>query len=94
MENTNIPLQPLQDNLLLRMDTKEEVSSGGIYIPEKAQERPCWGTVEAAGKEALWVIVGDRVYAPVHLGTAINRQGTSYVLIREAQCLAYDTFVE
>lgn len=60
---------PLDDRVLVRQATAEEVSKGGIFIPGVAQERPMRGVVVAVGPGALVngtlvpmsVKVGDKV---------------------------------
>lgn len=44
---------PLHDWILIRPSEAEEVSRGGLYIPDAAKQKPHQGTVEAAGPGAL-----------------------------------------
>ena len=42
-------LKPLQNNLLVKPGENEEVTAGGIYIPDTAKEKPQKGTIVAVG---------------------------------------------
>ena len=56
-------LQPLQEYVLLEMAEQESKTSGGIIIPDTAQEKPQYGKVVALGNiENPGIAVGDFVY--------------------------------
>jgi len=47
-------LKPLKDRVLVSYVEEAEVSTGGIYIPDAAKEKPQRGRVEAVGNEILF----------------------------------------
>lgn len=48
--NHNIPIfAVLDDRVIIQQDTPEEISAGGILIPEEAQQKQTIGTVVAVG---------------------------------------------
>ena len=90
-------IRPLQDRLLLRPSEAEEKTSGGILIPDSAQEKPQEGTVVAAGKgkvrddgriTPLDVKVGDRVLYGKYSGSEVTVAGEKHVILREEDVLA------
>jgi len=72
-------------------------SSGGIYIPDTAKEKPQKGKVVAAGPGrttdegktiALAVKVGDTVVYSKYAGTEYTEDGIDYLIARESDILA------
>lgn len=84
----HIPLTPLGDRLAVILDPKVAESKGGIIIPDRAQERPSWGTVVSHGPDTQHCMEGDRVYVPTHLGTSYLAGDANLVIINEAKVLA------
>ncbi len=82
---------PLHDILLVQPDPPEEVSSGGILIPDVAKEVPVWGTVLAYGEQTKHGLdTGDRVLVPKHLGTHLTFGKLDVILIEESKVLAVE----
>ncbi|MBF0618923.1 MAG: co-chaperone GroES [Candidatus Omnitrophica bacterium] len=91
-------LQPLGDRLIIEALGSEEVSRGGIVIPDTAKEKPQEGKVLAVGKgkvmengqiQALEVKVGDTVLYGKYSGTEIkDKDGKALLIIREEEVLA------
>lgn len=42
-------LQPIKDVVVIKPDTADAITSGGIHIPDQAQEKPQTGVVFAVG---------------------------------------------
>jgi len=89
---------PLYGRVLVRRVEAEEVTKGGLYIPDQAREAPLEGVVVAIGRgwiedgkrRALEVKVGDRVilsnrYAGT--GSDIILNGESVLMLREDEIL-------
>ena len=97
MMQDRVVFDPLGDRVLIMPDPTEEVSEGGIYIPNMAKERPTMGTVVATGpgkwvKETqsmhpVGVGVGDRVLFGKYAGTDIDLNGESFVITSEADIM-------
>ncbi len=90
-------LRPLHDRLVVKRLPEEEVTKGGIIIPEAAKEKPIQGEVIAVGAgklldngqtRALDVKVGDRVMFGKYSGSEIKLDGAEQLILREDEILA------
>lgn len=85
-------IQPLGDRVLVKPLAAEEVTAGGIIIPDTAKEKPLKGQVIAVGKgiddKALTVKVDDTVLYGKFVGTEVELEGTDYLIIQESEILA------
>ncbi|HDH13571.1 MAG TPA: co-chaperone GroES [Nitrospirae bacterium] len=88
--------KPLKDRLLVKYSEEPEKSSGGIYIPETAKEKPQRGEVVAAGPgrvtddgklQKMEIKVGDIVLFEKYSGSKINIDDQEYLIIREDDIL-------
>jgi chaperonin GroES len=92
-----LKVKPLQNFVVIKPGSKEELSKGGIVIPDTAQEKSQEGQVMAIGpgrlgkdntREKLDVEVGDIVIYPKFGGTEIKIEGIDMVILPENQILA------
>ena len=92
-----ITLQPLADRILVKPLAKEEVTRGGIVLPDTVKEKPQEGEVVAVGPGkrsdkgevvALDVKVGDVVLYAKYGGTEVKLEGEDYMILRESDILA------
>jgi chaperonin GroES len=76
---------------------QEEMTAGGIILPETAKEKPQEGKILAAGpgdrdedgkRIAMDVGVGDRVLYAKYSGTEIKLDGKKVLILRESDILA------
>ncbi len=90
-------LKPLADRLVVEPIEQDEVTAGGIILPETAKEKPQQGKVIAAGpgrtddegeRIAMEVKVGDRVLYAKYSGTEIKLDGKKVLILRESDILA------
>jgi len=91
-------LQPLGDRVVVRRDELEEKTSGGIFLPETAKNKPSRGIVVSVGdgrlmedgsRNALQVKEGDRVVFSTYAGSDTFSIGDEEViLLREDDILA------
>ena len=83
-------IKPLGDRVLLKVAEGEQKSSGGIYIPETAQEKTQEGVVIAIGddKDAIKVKVKDRVMYDKYAGTTIKVNGEERLIVKGDDILA------
>ena len=90
-------VKPLSDRVVVEPAPAEDVSSGGIILPDTAQEKPQQGTVVAAGPGkasdsgktvSMEVKKGDRVLYGKYSGTEFSFEGTEYLIMRESDILA------
>jgi chaperonin GroES len=92
-----VKLDPLGDRVVVRPSTKEEVTKGGIVIPDTAKEKPQEGMVLAVGpgkmtedgkRIPLDVKVGDLVVYAKYGGTEIKEGDEELIILRESDILA------
>ncbi len=89
-------IRPLQDRILVKRIDEEEITKGGIIIPDSAKEKPQEGKVIAVGKgkvledgkiQPLDVKKGNKVLFSKYSGTEINIEGEEHLIIREDDVL-------
>jgi chaperonin GroES len=89
-------IRPLQDRILVKRIDEEEMSKGGIIIPDTAKEKPSEGKVIAAGNgkvkedgnvRPLDVKKGDRILFSKYAGTEVQIDGDEHIIIREDDVL-------
>ena len=92
-----IKLQPLADRLVVRPIEREEVTRGGIVLPDTVKEKPQDGEVVAVGPGRLSedgkripmdVKVGDIVIYAKYGGTEYKVEDVEYMILRESDILA------
>ena len=90
-------LKPLADRLVVEPLEQEDVTTGGIFLPETAKEKPQQRKVTAAGpgrvdedgkRVAMEVKVGDRVLYAKYSGTEIKMDGKKVLILKESDILA------
>lgn len=90
-------LEPLGNRVLVEPSEAEEKSSGGILLPESAQEAPAEGKVIAVGpgrvldngeRAEMSIKEGDVIIYKKYGGTEITVDGDDYVLVEEDSVLA------
>ena len=88
--------RPLHDRVLLRRVDPEAKTTGGIIIPDTAQEKPMEGEVVAAGPGArgedgkvhpLDVRPGDRVLFGKWSGTEVRLDGEELMIMKETDVM-------
>ena len=92
-----IRFRPLDDRVLVQPCEAEETTSGGIILPDTAQEKPQRGQIVSTGPGKLLddgkrgdmnVEVGDEVIYGKYSGTEIEFGPDMYVVVRESDILA------
>ncbi|HSW58277.1 MAG TPA: co-chaperone GroES [Dehalococcoidales bacterium] len=92
-----LKLQPLADRLVVKPIQKEEMTKGGIYLPDTAKEKPQEGEVMAVGpgrmtedgkRIVMDLKVGDRVIYSKYGGSEIKIDDVEMVILRESDVLA------
>jgi chaperonin GroES len=92
-----VKLQPLGDRLVVKPTQKEEMTKGGIYLPDTAKEKPQEGEVIAIGpgrmtedgkRIAMDLQVGDRVIYSKYGGSEIKIDDVEMIILRESDILA------
>ncbi len=92
-----IKLQPLADRVVIRPIEREDVTKGGIVLPDTVKEKPQEGEVVAVGKGRLSedgkrmpidVKVGDIVVYAKYGGVEYKVEDEELVILHEADILA------
>ncbi|CCX80912.1 10 kDa chaperonin [Clostridium sp. CAG:715] len=90
-------LKPLGDRIVIKVIEDTEQTSGGIFIPDSAKEKPQKGEVVAIGqgkmnekgeREPMDVKVGDTVLYAKYAGTDIKMDGVEYKILSVKDALA------
>lgn len=82
------PLQPLGDYVVAQTLEAETKTASGLYLPEKAAEKPKTAKVLAVGKDAKQVKVGDLIVYKSYSNTDLKVGGQDYVVVKEEDILA------
>jgi chaperonin GroES len=94
---SKMKLKPLGGRVIVEPIEQEEMTAGGIILPETAKEKPQEGKILAAGpgerddtgkRIAMEVNVGDRVLYAKYSGTEIKMDGKKVLILRESDILA------
>jgi chaperonin GroES len=91
-----ISFKPLGGRVLVEPVEQEEVTAGGIVLPETAKEKPQQGKVLAAGpgdrndkgeRIQMDVKTGDTVLFAKYSGTEVKMDGKKLLILRESDIL-------
>jgi len=92
-----VKLQPLADRIVVKPIEREEVTKGGIVLPDTVKEKPQEGKVLAVGpgrlsedgkRIAMDIKVGDVVLYVKYGGTEIKIEDEELIILRESDILA------
>ena len=90
-------IKPLADRVVIKVIDDVQQTSGGIFIPDSAKEKPQKGEVVAVGsgktndkgeKEPMEVKVGDIVLFAKYSGTDVKVDDVEYKIVSIKDCLA------
>ena len=93
-------LRPLGDRVVIEPSEGEEVTPGGILLPETAKEKPQQGTIIAIGAGRrdedgklvpMDVSLNDKVLYAKYAGTEIKLDGKKVLILKETDILAIVT---
>lgn len=88
----SIKIRPLHDRVVIQRQEEEQITKGGIFIPDTAKEKPVRGKVIAIGKGKLLengdvrpldVQVGNIVLFGKYAGTEVKVDDQEYLVMRE-----------
>ena len=90
-------IRPLHDRILAKRLAEDAKTSGGLFIPDTAKEKPLEARVIAVGSskllengklQALSVKVGDQVLIGKYSGSEVKLDGEEHIILREDDVLA------
>ena len=88
---SKVGMKPINDRVVIKPAPAEEVTSGGIIIPDTAKEKPQRGEIVAAGAvkdgNMMTVQVGDTVLYGKYAGQKVMLDGQEYLIMREDDIL-------
>ena len=92
-----LKLKPLGGRVIVEPIEQEEMTAGGIILPETAKEKPQEGKILAAGpgdrdedgeRIPMDVQIGDKVLYAKYSGTEVKMDGKKLLILRESDILA------
>ena len=94
---SKLKLKPLGGRVIVEPIEQEEMTAGGIILPETAKEKPQEGKILAAGpgdrkedgeRVPMEVQIGDKVLYAKYSGTEVKMDGEKLLIVRESDILA------
>jgi chaperonin GroES len=94
---SKLKLKPLGGRVIVEPIEQEDITAGGIILPETAKEKPQEGKILASGpgdrddagnRIAMEVTVGDKVLYAKYSGTEVKVDGKKLLILRESDILA------
>jgi chaperonin GroES len=94
---SKLKLKPLGGRVIVEPIEQEEMTAGGIILPETAKEKPQEGKILAAGpgdrdedgeRIPMDVQIGDKVLYAKYSGTEVKMYGKKLLILRESDILA------
>ena len=91
------PIRPLGEKILVQRVEAEDVTSGGIVLPDSAKEKPKRAKVLSVGdgklldtgkRQPLQVKKGDEVLFTSYAGTEVKIDGEEMLIMDESDVLA------
>jgi chaperonin GroES len=92
-----IKLKPLGNRVVIKPIKGEDISAGGIFIPDTAKEKPHRGRVLAVGPGSrnddgnyysIELCENDIVLFPKYAGIKIKIEGEELIILKEEELLA------
>ena len=97
MAAKSVKLEPMADRMVVRPIQQEEVTKGGIVLPDTAKEKPQEGEVLAVGpgrmsddgvRIPMDIKKGDIVLYSKYGGTEVKVEDEELIILRESDILA------
>lgn len=93
----SVPIQPLADYVVAQAEKAETKTASGLYLPDKAQEKPKTAKVVAVGpgkvgddneRVPVSLKIGDRILYKAYSTTEVKVASEDYILVKEEDVLA------
>ena len=90
-------LKPLGDRIVVKAAPHEEMTKGGLVLPDTVKEKPIEGIVVAVGagkildngsRQPMDLKVDDRIIYSKYSGTEVKLDGEEYLVLSERDVLA------
>lgn len=83
-----VKLQPLADWVVAEQEEAVTKTASGLYLPDKAAEKPKIAKVLKVGSKIKEIKPGDRIVYKSYSTTELKIDGTEYILVKEEDILA------
>ncbi len=96
MTTKTLKVRPLGDRVIIKPLPQDDMTKGGIILPDTAKEKPQQGEVIAVGKGRILdngtkvdmeVKPGEKVLYGKYSGTEIKLEGEEYLIVKESEIL-------
>jgi chaperonin GroES len=84
----SVPIQPLAEYVVAQEEQPETKTASGLYLPDKAAEKPKVAKVLAVGKDVKQIKPGDRIVYKSYSTTEVKIDAVEYILVKEEDVLA------
>lgn len=81
-------IQPLADWVVAQAEEAVTKTASGLYLPDKAAEKPKVAKVLRVGKDVKEVKVGDRIVYKSYSTTEVKVDNKEYTLVKEEDVIA------
>lgn len=90
-------IRPLHDRILAQRLVEQAKTTGGLFIPDNAKEKPMEALVISVGSgklldngtiQELTVKVGDKILIGKYSGSEVKLEGKDHIILREDDVLA------
>ncbi len=90
-------MKPLGDKVIVKRLEADDVTAGGIFLPESAKEKPKRGIIQAVGpgrvtdtgeRGSMQLSKNDQVLFTSYAGTEVEVGGDEYLIMSESDILA------
>ncbi|HZJ67185.1 MAG TPA: co-chaperone GroES [Kofleriaceae bacterium] len=90
-------IRPLYDRILAQRLDEQDKTSGGLFIPDNAKEKPLEAVVIAVGSgkllangtvQPIAVKAGDKILVAKYAGSDVKLVGKDHIIVREDDILA------
>lgn len=83
-----VSLQPLADWVVAEAEEAVTKTASGLYLPDKAAEKPKTAKVLKVGKDVKEIKIGDRIVYKSYSTTDVKVDSKDYVLVKEEDIIA------
>jgi chaperonin GroES len=83
-----VKLQPLRHWVVAQQEEAVTKTASGLYLPDKAAEKPKVAKVLKVGDLVKGIKAGERIIYKEYSTTEIKLDGTEYILVKEEDILA------
>lgn len=84
-----VPIQPMDDYVVVQAEEAKKTTSSGLYIPDSAQEKPKTAKVIAVGSDVKNIKVGENViYQNEYEATKVTIAQDEYAIVHKKNIIA------